>query len=87
MDCYEIEKHLLKRKAPVILPSVYRCSQSHRDFLGTLSIRPETTIRIISMMSPVFLSLLATINILNTATTERNEEVQNIDNILSLVYI
>jgi hypothetical protein len=59
---------------------MYGYSQSHDDFPGTLSIRTETMIRTISVMSLLSKKkYLATINILNTATTERSEKVQNTD--------
>lgn len=59
---------------------MYGCLESHDDFPGTLSIRPETMIIMISVMSLLSKKkYLATINVLNTATTERSEKVQNID--------
>ncbi|MFZ0513451.1 MAG: creatininase family protein [Candidatus Nitrosopolaris sp.] len=48
IDCYEVAKRVSARtKVPVIPPITYGCSQSHGDFPGTLSIRPETMIRMI----------------------------------------
>ena len=49
MDCYEIAKRVSARTGvPVVPPLMYGCSQSHGDFAGTLSIRPETMIRMLS---------------------------------------
>jgi creatinine amidohydrolase len=49
IDCYEIAKRVsAKTGVPVVPPLMYGCSQSHGNFLGTLSIRPETLIRMIS---------------------------------------
>ena len=49
IDCYEIAKRVsAKTGVPVVPPLMYGCSQSHGNFLGTLSIRPETMIRMIS---------------------------------------
>jgi creatinine amidohydrolase len=48
VDCYEIAKRVsAKTRVPVIPPLMYGCSQSHGKFPGTLSIRPETMIRMI----------------------------------------
>lgn len=48
IDCYEIAKRVsAKTQVPVIPPLVYGCSQSHGNFPGTISIRPETMIRMI----------------------------------------
>jgi creatinine amidohydrolase len=48
IDCYEVAKRVsAKTRVPVIPPLAYGCSQSHGDFPGTLSIRPETMIRMI----------------------------------------
>jgi creatinine amidohydrolase len=48
IDCYEVAKRVsAKTGVPVIPPLAYGCSQSHGDFPGTLSIRPETMIRMI----------------------------------------
>jgi hypothetical protein len=62
---------------------MYGCLESHDDFPGTLSIRPETMIIVIIMISVMSLLLkkkyLATINVFNTATTERSEKARNID--------
>jgi creatinine amidohydrolase len=46
IDCYEVAKRVsAKTEVPVIPPLMYGCSQSHGKFPGTLSIRPETMIR------------------------------------------
>jgi hypothetical protein len=59
---------------------MYGCLESHDDFPGTLSIRPETMIIMISVRSLLpKKKYLATINVFNTATTERSENVRNID--------
>lgn len=48
IDCYEVGKRVsAKTGVPVVPPLVYGCSQSHGNFPGTLSIRPETMIRMI----------------------------------------
>src|ERR671923_315181 len=48
IDCYEIAKRVSsKTGVPVIPPLMYGCSQSHGKFPGTVSIRPETMIRMI----------------------------------------
>jgi creatinine amidohydrolase len=48
IDCYEVAKRVSKRTGvPVVPPLMYGCSQSHGDFPGTLSIRPETMMRMI----------------------------------------
>jgi creatinine amidohydrolase len=48
IDCYEVAKRVSERTGvPVVPPLAYGCSQSHGDFPGTLSIRPETMTRII----------------------------------------
>jgi creatinine amidohydrolase len=48
IDCYEIAKRVSsKTGVPVIPPLMYGCSQSHGNFPGTLSIRPETMTRMI----------------------------------------
>lgn len=48
IDCYEVAKRVSARTGvPVIPPLVYGCSQSHGDFPGTLSIRPDTMMRMI----------------------------------------
>jgi creatinine amidohydrolase len=48
IDCYEVAKRVSARTGvPVIPPLAYGCSQSHGDFPGTLSVRPETMIRTI----------------------------------------
>lgn len=48
IDCYEVAKRVsAKTGVPVIPPLTYGCSQSHGDFPRTLSIRPETMIRMI----------------------------------------
>ena len=84
IDCYEIARRVsAKIQVPVIPPLIYGCSQSHGNFPGTLSIRPETMIIVIIMISVMSLLLkkkyLATINVFNTATTERSEKARNID--------
>jgi creatinine amidohydrolase len=48
IDCYEVAKRVsAKTRVPVIPPLTYGCSQSHGNFPGTLSLRPETMIRMI----------------------------------------
>ena len=52
IDCYEVAKRVSKRTGvPVVPPLTYGCSQSHGDFPGTLSIRPETMMRMICEIS------------------------------------
>lgn len=52
IDCYEVAKRVSERTGvPVVPPLTYGCSQSHGDFPGTLSIRPETMIRMICEIS------------------------------------
>ena len=52
IDCYEIAKRVsAKTGVPVIPPMMYGCSQSHGKFPGTLSIRPETMIRMLSELA------------------------------------
>ena len=70
IDRWDSERVSTKTKVPVISSLMYGCSQCHDDFPGTLSIRPETMIRMISVMSLLSKKkYLVTINILNTATT------------------
>jgi creatinine amidohydrolase len=48
IDCYEVAKRVsAKTGVPVVPPLTYGCSQSHGDFPGTLSLRPETMTRMI----------------------------------------
>lgn len=48
IDCYEVAKRVSARTGvPVVPPLIYGCSQSHGNFPGTLSIRPETMTRMI----------------------------------------
>jgi creatinine amidohydrolase len=48
IDCYEVAKRVSERTGvPVVPPLTYGCSQSHGNFPGTLSIRPETMTRMI----------------------------------------
>ena len=48
IDCYEVAKRVSKRTGvPIVPPLTYGCSQSHGDFPGTLSIRPDTMMRMI----------------------------------------
>lgn len=48
IDCYEVAKRVSARTGvPVVPPLIYGCSQSHGDFPGTLSIRPDTMMRMI----------------------------------------
>jgi creatinine amidohydrolase len=48
IDCYEVAKRVSERTGvPVVPPLTYGCSQSHGNFPGTLSIRPETMMRMI----------------------------------------
>jgi creatinine amidohydrolase len=52
IDCYEVAKRVSARTGvPVVPPLTYGCSQSHGDFPGTLSIRPETMMRMICEIS------------------------------------
>jgi creatinine amidohydrolase len=52
IDCYEVAKRVsAKTGVPVVPPLIYGCSQSHGDFPGTLSIRPETMTRMICEIS------------------------------------
>jgi creatinine amidohydrolase len=48
IDCYEVAKRVsAKTGIPVVPPLTYGCSQSYSKFPGTLSIRPETMLRMI----------------------------------------
>ncbi len=48
IDCYEVAKRISARLSiPVLPPICYGCSQSHGDFPGTISLRPETVTRTI----------------------------------------
>jgi creatinine amidohydrolase len=48
IDCYEVAKRVsAKTGVPVVPPLVYGCSQSHGNFPGTLSLRPETMMKVI----------------------------------------
>lgn len=48
IDCYEVAKRVSERTGvPVVPPLSYGCSQSHGNFPGTLSLRPETMTRMI----------------------------------------
>lgn len=48
IDCYEVAKRVSAMTGvPVVPPLIYGCSQSHGDFPGTLSIRPDTMMRMI----------------------------------------
>jgi creatinine amidohydrolase len=48
IDCYEVAKRVSQRTGvPVVPPLTYGCSQSHGNFPGTLSLRPETMTRMI----------------------------------------
>ena len=48
IDCYEVAKRISARLGiPVLPPICYGCSQSHGDFPGTISLRPETVTRTI----------------------------------------
>jgi creatinine amidohydrolase len=52
IDCYEVAKRVSGRTGvPVVPPLTYGCSQSHGNFPGTLSIRPETMTRMICEIS------------------------------------
>ena len=52
IDCYEVAKRVSERTGvPVVPPLTYGCSQSHGNFPGTLSIRPETMMRMICEIS------------------------------------
>jgi creatinine amidohydrolase len=48
IDCYEVAKRVSANTGvPVVPPLTYGCSQSYSKFPGTLSIRPETMLRMI----------------------------------------
>jgi creatinine amidohydrolase len=47
IDCYEVTKRVSAKTRVPVVPLMYGCSQSHGDFPETLSIRPETMIRMI----------------------------------------
>jgi creatinine amidohydrolase len=48
IDCYEVAKRVsAKTGVPVVPPLTYGCSQSHGNFPGTLSLRPETMMKVI----------------------------------------
>ncbi|MGI0013545.1 MAG: creatininase family protein [Nitrososphaera sp.] len=67
IDCYEVAKRVSARTGvPVVPPLTYGVSQSHGDFPGTLSIRPETMIRMICEISEwLYRSRIRKILILN----------------------
>lgn len=48
IDCYEVAKRVsAKTGVPVVPALIYGCSQSHGKFPGTLSLRPETMMKVI----------------------------------------
>jgi creatinine amidohydrolase len=48
IDCYEVAKRVsAKTGVPVVPPLIYGCSQSHGNFPGTLSLRPDTMMKVI----------------------------------------
>jgi len=48
IDCYEVAKRVsAKTGVPVVPPLTYGCSQSHGNFPGTLSLRPDTMMKVI----------------------------------------
>jgi creatinine amidohydrolase len=52
IDCYEVAKRVsAKTGVPVVPPLIYGCSQSHGNFPGTLSLRPDTMMKVICEIS------------------------------------
>jgi len=48
IDCYEVAKRVSARTGVPVVPAlIYGCSQSHGKFPGTLSLRPETMMKVI----------------------------------------
>jgi creatinine amidohydrolase len=67
IDCYEVAKRVsAKTGVPVVPPLIYGCSQSHGNFPGTLSLRPETMMKVICEISEwLYKSRIRKILILN----------------------
>lgn len=67
IDCYEVAKRVsAKTGVPVVPPLIYGCSQSHGNFPGTLSLRPDTMMKIICEISEwLYKSRIRKILILN----------------------
>ena len=67
IDCYEVGKRVsAKTGVPVVPPLTYGCSQSHGNFPGTLSLRPDTMMKVISEIAEwLYKSRIRKILILN----------------------
>ncbi len=67
IDCYEVAKRVsAKTGVPVVPPLTYGCSQSHGNFPGTLSLRPDTMMKVICEISEwLYKSRIRKILILN----------------------
>jgi creatinine amidohydrolase len=67
IDCYEVAKRVsAKTGVPVVPPLTYGCSQSHGNFPGTLSLRPDTMMKVICEISEwLYRSRIRKILILN----------------------
>jgi creatinine amidohydrolase len=67
IDCYEVAKRVsAETGVPVVPPVPYGCSQSHGNFPGTLSLRPDTMMKVISEISEwLYKSKIRKILILN----------------------
>lgn len=67
IDCYEVAKRVsAKTGVPVVPPLTYGCSQSHGNFPGTLSLRPDTMMKVICEISEwLYRSKIRKILILN----------------------
>jgi creatinine amidohydrolase len=67
IDCYEVAKRVSsKTGVPVVPPLTYGCSQSHGNFPGTLSLRPDTMMKVICEISEwLYRSKIRKILILN----------------------
>ena len=67
IDCFEVAKRVsAKTGVPVVPPLTYGCSQSHGNFPGTLSLRPDTMMKVICEISEwLYRSRIRKILILN----------------------
>lgn len=67
IDCYEVATRVsAKTGVPVVPPLTYGCSQSHGNFPGTLSLRPDTMMKVICEISEwLYKSRIRKILILN----------------------
>lgn len=67
IDCYEVAKRVsAKTGVPIVPPLTYGCSQSHGNFPGTISLRPDTMMKVICEISEwLYKSRIRKILILN----------------------